>query len=317
MSASSPYSDDDLAAMLVGMDSDLLEWKATLDGNTKETVRQAICAFANDLPGRGRAGVILVGIGDDAQPSGLVVDDQLLRTLADMRTDGNILPPPTMRVRRGTLRGSPVAIVEVEPSASPPVRLRGQSFVRTGPRRGIATRDDERVLNERRRTLDRYFDAEPVPTARVSDLDLLLFERQYLPAALAPEVLATNGRTIEQKLSSLKMVASADSPIPTVAGLLVLGIRPRDFIPGAYIQFLRVRGGERSDPVVDAAEIDGNLLDIQRGIDEKLRSCNLNSVDFVSADLEVRRETFPIAALQQIVRNAMMHRSYEGTSAPV
>ncbi len=303
--------------MLVGMESDLLEWKATLDGNTKETVRQAICAFANDLPGRGRAGVILVGIGDDAQPSGLVVDDQLLRTLADMRTDGNILPPPTMRVRRGTLRGSPVAIVEVEPSASPPVRLRGQSFVRTGPRRGIATRDDERVLNERRRTLDRYFDAEPVPTARVSDLDLLLFERQYLPAALAPEVLATNGRTIEQKLSSLKMVASADSPIPTVAGLLVLGIRPRDFIPGAYIQFLRVRGVERSDPVVDAAEIDGNLLDIQRGIDEKLRSCNLNSVDFVSADLEVRRETFPIAALQQIVRNAMMHRSYEGTSAPV
>ena len=54
-----------------------------------------------------------------------------------------------------------------------------------------------------------------------------------------------------------------------------------------------------------------------RGIEEKLRAHDRRKVDLVSQDLEVRTEDFPLAALQQLVRNAVMHRSYEATNAPV
>ena len=44
---------------------------------------------------------------------GLAITDGLLRQLADMKSDGNIVPPPTISVERRTLRGTDVAVVGV------------------------------------------------------------------------------------------------------------------------------------------------------------------------------------------------------------
>ena len=55
--ATLPYSSAELAAMLVDVESDLVERKETFDGDAPNSVRQAICAFANDLPNHRRAGV--------------------------------------------------------------------------------------------------------------------------------------------------------------------------------------------------------------------------------------------------------------------
>ena len=37
----------------------------------------------------------------------------------------------------------------------------------------------------------------------------------------------------------------------------------------------------------------------------------------MSAPREIRRSTYPLDALRQLVRNAVIHRTYEGTNAPV
>ena len=75
----------------------------------------------------------------------------MLRQLADMKTDGNIVPLPSMTVEKLSLPGGDVAVVIVQPSDSPPVRWRGRVHIRIGPRKGIATAQDERILNEKRR----------------------------------------------------------------------------------------------------------------------------------------------------------------------
>lgn len=46
-------------------------------------------------------------------------------------------------------------------------------------------------------------------------------------------------------------------------------------------------------------------------------SHNRTAVDFTSGPIERRTNTYPVAAIQQVVRNAVMHRSYEGNNAPV
>lgn len=53
---------------------------------------QAICAFSNDVSGSGKNGYLIIGAYDDGGLSGLKVDNRLLLQIANIRTDGNILP---------------------------------------------------------------------------------------------------------------------------------------------------------------------------------------------------------------------------------
>jgi ATP-dependent DNA helicase RecG len=311
------YSDHDLESMLSELESDLAERKESFRGDAPNSVREAVCAFANDLPGRNRPGVIFIGARDDGVPSGLPITDELLRQLADIKTDGNIVPPPTLTVARHTLQGQPMAVIIVWPADSPPVRYKGRIYIRIGPRRGIASAQDERILNEKRRHRDRPFDIQPVPSSALADLDRRRFEDEYLPAAFAPDILAANERSYEQRLAATKMVITADDPRPTVLGALVLSPRTRDFLPGAYVQFLRIAGLELADPIVDEQLIDGPVAEVLRRTEEKLSSHNRTRVDFTSESRERRVSLYPMPALQQIVRNAIMHRSYEATNAPV
>jgi ATP-dependent DNA helicase RecG len=132
-----------------------------------------------------------------------------------------------------------------------------------------------------------------------------------------PDVLEANNRSYEDRLASLGLIASVDDPTPTVAGILTLGKSPRTWIPCAYIQFLRIRGTELADPVADAVELDGTLQQMLRRADEKLSAFLTTEVDFTSATIEQKRTSYPMTALQQLLRNAVMHRTYEGTNAPV
>ena len=314
---SDAYSDRELEAMMADLESDLVERKESLQGNAPRTIRHAVCAFANDLPDHRRLGVVFVGVCDDGTPSGLDVTDVLLRQLADIKTDGNILPPPTLSVGKHVFSGTEVAVVTVRPSDSTPVRYQGRIWIRVGPRRAIASAQDESILNEKRRYHDRYFDAAPLSTARIDDLDLRRFEEEYLPVAVGREVLEANDRSLEQRLAATKMVVSVEDTTPTIAGALVLGKSPRDFLPGAYVQFLRLAGTEWSDPVADEELCDGPIDHVVRRLDDKLLAHNRTAVDFTSESRETRHSTYPLPALQQLARNAVMHRTYEGTNAPV
>lgn len=307
----------ELRQLLKQGESDRVEFKESLTGSAPDRIREAICAFANDLPDHRRPGIIFVGVRNDGSPAGLPITDELLRQLADMKTDGNIVPPPSLAVAKLPTPQGDIAAVIVQPSDSPPVRCRGRIQIRTGPRRGMATAQDERILNEKRRYRDIPFDLHPVPSATLRDLDLLRFEYEYLPQAFAPDILEANDRSLEQKLAATKMVASADDPTPTVLGLLTLGKSPQDFLPGAYIQFLRVDGTEVTDPIIDSEDLGGSISDLINRLDDKLKAHNRIAVDLLSGPLERRTSLYPIEAIQQITRNAVMHRTYESTNAPV
>lgn len=311
-------SDQVLLQLIDQGETDRVEFKEALSGSAADSIRAAVCAFANDLPGYGEPGVVFVGVRDsDRAVVGTAVTDEMLRQLADMKTDGNILPPPSLTVAKRTLRGQDIAIVIVAPSDSPPVRYRGRIHIRIGPRQGIATAQDERTLNERRRYGDRPFDLQPVPTADLGDLNLVQFQQEYLPQAFADDALAANDRSPEERLAAVKMTAGADDPTPTVLGLLALGKNPQDFLPGSYLQFLRIAGTELADDVVDADELRGSIPNILRSITEKLRAHNRVAVDIVSAPVEQRSAFYPMRAIEQIVYNAVMHRTYEVSNTPV
>ncbi|MBP7649376.1 MAG: putative DNA binding domain-containing protein [Phenylobacterium sp.] len=312
------YNDAQLEAMMLDLESDCVERKQSFQGDAPQKVREAVCAFANDLAGHGEPGVVLIGVHDKGTPMpDFVVTDELLRSLADIKTDGNIVPPPTLLVEKRRLQGSEVAVISAWPCDTPPVRYKGRIHVRWGPRRGLATAQDERILNERRRHRDRPFDIQPITSATMAHLSRIRFELEYLPALVAPDVLQANDRSYEQKLAATKMIVDEADSIPTVLGLLTLSNKPSDQIPGAWGQFLRLAGIEISAPIVDEETVYGTVSDQIRRLEEKLAAHNLRSVRFADVVTEERHEKYPAEALRQLLRNAYMHRSYEMTNAPI
>lgn len=310
-------SDTQLESQLNDIESDCCERKESFNGDVPKKARQAICAFANDLAGHNQPGVLFIGAKDNGAPSNIQITDQLLQTLAGMKTDGNILPLPVMSVEKRVLNGAEMAVITVMPSDMPPVKYDGRIWIRTGPRRAIANAQEERILNEKRRFKNLPFDIYPVPTATITDLSKSVFENDYLPAAFAPDVLEENGRSYEERLASCKMISSLEEPLPTVLGLLALGKSPQDYIPGAYIQFLKIDGTELSDPVIDEANIKGTISLMLREIEAKLKSHNRTAIDITSQPTHVVTSPYPITAIQQIIYNAVLHRAYEQTNAPI
>ena len=308
-------TDAELEALLNDIESDRAERTSSVDKRDK--FREAVCAFANDLPDRREPGVLFVGVDDRGQPTGLAITDQLLQTLASMRGDGNVVPFPSLDVQKRILKGREVAVVIVHPSASPPVRFNGVVWIRSGPRRGRASADDERRLNEKRRYRDLPADVRPFLDASIDELDDLLFRRTYLPSAVTVEVIEQNQRSREDQLLAAKF-AHPGSPVrPTMLGLLTVGKSPTDLITCAYVQFLRIEGTQLGDPVRNQREIHGPLPDLLGALEDVLKNCMESSADFTSGPTEVRTPDYPIVALQQIARNAILHRSYENTNAPV
>lgn len=305
-------TDAELLDLFRLQESDRVERKESLADPNR--IRQAICAHANDLADHRQPGVVFVGQRDDLTCAGLRIDDRLLQTLAGYRQEGLLLPFPVMQVRRVTLDGCDVAAIVVETSDNPPVRLDGRTWIRVGPRRAVATTEEERRLVEKRRWGTLPFDAHGMAGATLTDLDLRRFQLEYLPSAVSPEALAENQRSLDHQLRALRFVRPEG--LPTVTALLIGGIEPRNWLPGAYIQFLRVDGENLTDPIVDQREISGTIGDQLRQIDEVV---HLNIARPVQVGGPTRDEfpDYPEEALRQLIRNAVLHRTYEGTAAPV
>ena len=308
-------TDAELEGLLDDLESDLVERKESpSDG---DRLRQAICAFANDLPGHNKPGVLFVGVNDKGDQVGLAITDQMLQNLASMRGDGNILPFPSIDVQKRELKGQDVAVLIVHPSDAPPVKFKGTVWIRSGPRRGIANPGDERRLNEKRRFRDLPAEIRPITSAGLEVLDELLFRRTYLPSAVEAEVLDDNQRSLEHQLIASKFAHPGPPVCPTLLGVLTVGKAPTDWAPGAYVQFLRIDGTALGDPVKNAREVRAPLPDLLAELEDMLKNNIQSSPDFVSGPVEVAKPDYPLVALQQIVRNAILHRSYENTNAPV
>ena len=196
---------------------------------------EAICAFANDMPNSKLNGYLLIGITDDGKRSGLKVTDELLKKISSIRSDGNILPMPVMSVEVFSFDDGDVLVVEVTPYNLPPVRYRGRTFIRIGPRKDLATREEEEILTERRSYNFPTIDNTPCCQATLEDIDQDLFMKYYLPKAVDAGIVSKNNRSVKEWMISLQLYSKVYD-CPTNAALLLFSTDPRRFMPGAYVQ---------------------------------------------------------------------------------
>jgi ATP-dependent DNA helicase RecG len=130
---------------------------------------------------------------------------------------------------------------------------------------------------------------------------------------VSPDALAANDRTIQQRLLALRLLRPDNTPTTTA---ILIGSTPDQFFPGAYIQAVRVAGTDLTTDVTDNREFRGPLPDQLRQLDDYI-TVNVQRSLTLGDGTHQGKSDYPTEALRQLVRNAVMHRTYEGTNAPV
>ena len=299
-------NDNELIKLIEQGESERVEFTSSVKDLDK--IREAMCAFANDLPNHDAPGVIFIGINDDKSCANLAINDALLRELGGLKSDGKILPFPTVGVAKKRLQHCEIAVIQVEPSDNPPVKVDSRCWVRVGPRRGTATAEDERRLTEKRHWRQLPHDMHEMSGASTHDIDMQRFTQEYLPFAVSPEVLKENERNPEEQMQSLRLLTPKN--IPTVTALLMLGKDIRYWFPGAYVQFVRFEGNKVSDPIKNHEGINGTLPDQLHQLDSILKTNISVSLD-TSGTTHLESPDYPYQVLRELVSNAVIHRNYQ------
>src|SRR5574344_569688 len=283
----------------------------TVSTSDMDKFQEAICAFSNDMSNSRQNGYLIIGAKDNGELSGLKVDDNLFKKISGIRSDGNILPIPMMNCERYDMEGGDLLIVEVQPSFSTPVRYRGRTFIRIGPRRDIATIDEERILSEKRMSNMATFDAAPCFKSTINDIHVDFIKNNYIPKAVNATELANDTRTIEQQMAALGLF-DLENNCPTNASIVLVGKNPRQFLYGAYVQYVSFLGLDKGAEIDD----DKPFYDCLAMMMPKLEAfINYGVVKTrpvaVSTLREKNQSNYPSDALRELMLNACMHRDYQ------
>lgn len=280
-------------------------------------------------------GVILLGVEDDGQVSGLI------RTRKDaerwvMNIARNNLQPATTPVWTSTVMedGRIVGVVELPADGlgKPHKAKQGRDWItytRVGRTSREATREEESGLW---RAADPVrYEVRPVPDMGLKSLDMVRIENYFCEVLKrsAPSRADIEGWR-RLLLNCDLIVESGDRSGASVAGLLLFGENPNRRLPQAGVTATAFPGSEKDYNMLDEERIRGPLVPVISG-----RGCvvekgviartvdfvkrNMGSVAWLEGARRRRRGAFPLDAVQEAVANAVAHRDYrrEGTDVEV
>lgn len=155
-----------------------------------------------------------------------------------------------MTVEKFSFEKGDLLVAEVQPSEFPPVRYRGRIWVRVGPRKSFATEAEVKILMERRLSNIHTFDEMPCMGTTMNDLDIDVIKREFLPQAVAEDILAEDKRPVEEQLASLGYYDLRYN-CPTNGAIVLFGKNPERYLHGSYVQYVRFKGKDRAEDIIN------------------------------------------------------------------
>lgn len=276
-----------------------LEFKASLPKNSD--LAKTVVAFANDAGGE-----IIIGVDDRHRAVGVPeeelpqIEEQLSNMIYD-RCYPSVLPDISFL----STGGRSLVRVRVYRGSTPPYYLKsegkvGGTYVRVGSNNRLA--DEELIGELERRRRNVSFDGEVALEKPLAELDFRGFRRLYEEKTGEPL-----DDSALQKLELAKVERGVLYPTNALVLLSDDELR-RSMFPNAKIECARFKG-------VSAGEfIDRKTYDY--GIAEQVEDAyafvlrNIRQSGSIQGVYTVSRWEYPVKALREIIRNAVVHRQY-------
>ena len=232
-------------------------------------------------------------------------------------TTDEILPLPRMIVAKVQVGAAAVAVVEVFRRTRPQSARKVKSGFRVGPRRAIASEEEERAPH-REEGLQGQDDSSDRAMANACHLLLDQFRALYLPEpSVAREVIEANRevrrrpgwpRSVSSTLPGASPRRSANffwPSIPSPSSLAPTSSSYASTEPSCPIRS-PIPSSSSASLITQLSELN-NLLPIQIQV-ARVPAGRLRTED---------EPDYPLSAIRELALNAVAHRSYEGTNSPV
>jgi ATP-dependent DNA helicase RecG len=289
-----------------------------------EQLAKEIVAMANL-----RGGLLLLGVEDDGEISGIQRDD--LETWVMDTVFGRYVHPMLLPFYEAvTLEdGRRVAVISFAMGTAKPYVLRHNGrediYVRVGTTSRLATREQQARLFESGGML--HSEMLPVSGAAFDALDRERLHDYLLSLAGDRELPDSEEAWLRRMIGLGFMTDTAvPSPVCTIAGLILFGRTPRRYLRQAGVRWMAFEGSDKSYRALDDTALDGPLVGrfgppgdaralIERGLIEDLMDRIqpfVSSEDDALADGLRRHRTwhYPPEALREAIVNALAHRDW-------
>ena len=299
------------------MESDTVEVK-TARGGTPKRLYEAMSAFANRTGG----GIILFGLDESADFSIAGVGDahQLQEEITSLASD-NMEPALRPEFTVDDIDGSTVVATEIDevPASQKPCFYKNAglpkgAYLRVGnTNRQMTEYEVFGYLSGREQPTH---DEDTVPDASLEDLDNSLIET-YIERLRQIRPRAGFLKSDKEEILLRLRIAAKDSGVirPTLAGLLMFGKYPQEFIPQLMITFVQYFGTTEDEKTpqgarfVDNRRFEGPIIEMVEEAETYIMSAMRKSS---LIDGMFRRDIteYPRESLRESIANAVAHRDY-------
>jgi len=270
-----------------------------------ESLAGDLVAFSNSKGGR-----IVIGVNDEGVVVGLSsADIRRINQLLSTTATNLVRPSINLETENIALSGSLVMVVAVREGVSKPYSDNGGVFwVKSGAdRRRVTSREEVQRMLQNADLV--HADEVPVGGSGAEDIDLqhfgAFFEKHY--GESLEKATGEAGIPLVQLLGNLGLARENSL---NLAGLMLFGRNPQRRRPAFVVKAVSFVGDDLAgDKYRDSEDIPGCLRDLHKRaisfLTRNLRRVQGDKGFNTEGDLEV-----PVAALEELVVNMLLHRDY-------
>ncbi len=278
-----------------------IEFKSGIISNN-ELSKEAI-AFAN-----AEGGTIFFGIDDEGNAVGIQQNNTLEEKLMNILRNNCY---PSLKAEANWIEYEQKKILQFDiPKGrfKPYSTKDGDFYIRVGSTKRKASKEElSRLLQS---SGYYHYDSTPVSHASINDLEKGKLS-DYFNDNYKVDIYDRNEvPDIETLLVNAKILNDLEgNRCPTVAGLLIFGKKPQDFLFQSGVVFARIDGTDIYDNIIDSKQLSGRLPDIIEQCISLFKIHNKKSSVFVEGKRKDRQE-YLAKVLRELLVNAVCHRNY-------